>query len=170
MGAVKFQETAPPPEQARVEDGTQLTLYRNLGTVNWGTKMWGSIFCVVVGLVLLLVAIFGKHFHVGLSVRIPVPAWQGRLWLVISGGLALLTGLSGILGPSHTGVRHSIGRVFEMFDVGYEMFIGIMLLLVGLGFLVARNEKVDIKAKLFGVAGIFCGMIFITDSIWKMRR
>jgi hypothetical protein len=132
--------------------------------------MWGNILCFVLGSALVLGAILGKHFYAGLKVRVPVPAWQGRFWLVISGGLLLPAGLGGLLGPSHTGVRHFMGRAFVTLDFGYEMFVGIIAVLVGVVFLVPGKEKANIKAKLLGAGAILCGVVFITDSLWKMRR
>jgi len=103
--------------------------------------MWGSILCLVLGSALLLGAVFLKRFYVGLKARVPVPAWQGRLWFLISGGLALLTGLEGFLGPSHMGVRHFMERAFVILDFGYEMFGGIIAVLVGAAFLFAGKER-----------------------------
>src|SRR5437660_1238964 len=103
--------------------------------------MWGSILCLVLGSALVLGAIFANHFYVGLKVRVPVPAWQGRLWFVISGGLLLLAGLEGFLGPSHTGVRYFMERAFVRFDFGYEMYVGIIAVLVGAAFLFAGKGK-----------------------------
>jgi hypothetical protein len=132
--------------------------------------MWGSILCVVLGSALLLGAIFAKHFYVGLKARVPVPAWQGRLWFVISGGLLLLAGLEGFLGPSRTGARHFMERVFTSLDFGYEMYVGIVALLVGAAFLFAGKGKTDRIGRLIGAGAILGGLIFISDSLWKMRR
>jgi uncharacterized membrane protein HdeD (DUF308 family) len=132
--------------------------------------MWWSILCLMLGSALVLAAIFGKHFYVGLKARLPIPAWQGRFWLIVSGGLTLLVGLGGLLGPSHEGARDFMERAFVTLDFGYEMVGGIIAVLVGVGFLLPSKEKVDVKARLFGVGAIFCGVIFITDSLWKMRR
>lgn len=132
--------------------------------------MWGNILCLVLGLALVLVSAFGKHFYVGLKARVPVPAWQGRFWLIVSGGLAILAGLGGFLGSSHEGVRRFLERVFVTLGLGYEMFGGIIAVLVGVAFLLPGKEKVDIKARLLGAGAVFCGLIFIIDSLWKMRR
>jgi hypothetical protein len=132
--------------------------------------MWGSILCLVLGSALVFGAIFAKHFYVGLKARVPVPAWQGRLWLVISGGLTLLAGLGGLLGPSHAGVLHFVERVFVRLDFGYEMYVGIIALLVGAAFLFAGKGKTDRIGRLMGGGAIFCGLIFISDSLWKMKR
>ena len=132
--------------------------------------MWGSILCLVLGSALLLGAIFAKQFSVGLKARVPVPAWQGRIWFVIAGGLALLAGLGGLLGPSHAGTRHFMERVFRSLDFGYEMYVGIIAVLVGAAFLFAGKGKTDRAARLMGAAAIFCGLIFISDSLWKMKR
>lgn len=132
--------------------------------------MWGEILCLVLGSALVLAAIVGRHFYAGLKVRVPIPAWQGRAWLVISGGLLLLTGLSGILGPSQIGVRHLMERVFVTLDFGYEMFGGIIAVLVGVGFLLPGKDNVDLRARLFGVGAAFIGLVLITDSFFKMKR
>lgn len=135
-----------------------------------GGAMWGSILCLVLGSSLLLGAIFGRHFYVGLKVRVPVPAWQGRLWFVISGGLLLLAGLEGFLGPSHSGLRHSMEQVFAKLDFGYEMYVGIIAVLIGAAFLFAGKEKTDRIGRLLGAGAVFSGLIFISDSVWKMKR
>lgn len=132
--------------------------------------MWGSTLCLVLGSALVLGAIFGKRFYVGLKTRVPVPAWQGRFWLIVSGGLAILAGLGGFLGPSHGGVRRFVERAFVTFDLGYEMFGGIIAVLVGVAFLLPGKDKVDIKARLLGAGAVLCGLILISDSLWKMRR
>lgn len=132
--------------------------------------MWVSILCLVLGSALLLGAIFAKHFYVGLRARVPVPAWQGRLWFVISGGLLLLAGLEGFLGPSHTGMRHFMEQAFTRLDFGYEMYVGIIAVLAGAAFLFAGKGKTDRIGRLIGAGALLGGLIFISDSLWKMRR
>jgi uncharacterized membrane protein HdeD (DUF308 family) len=56
-------------------------------------------------------------------------------------------------------------RVFMVLDFGYEMFAGIIAVLVGVGFLGPSKEEIDIRARLLGAASIFCGLIFISDSL-----
>jgi hypothetical protein len=89
---------------------------------------------------------------------------------VISGGLALLAGLDGLLGPLHADTRHFMERVFTWLDFGYEMYVGIIALLVGAAFLFAGKGKTDRVGRLLGAGGIFGGLIFISDSLWKMKR
>jgi len=132
--------------------------------------MWGSFLCLVLGSALLVGAIFAKQFHVGLRARLPVPAWQGRIWFVIGGALALLAGLEGLLGPSHAGTRNFLGWIFAKLDFGYEMYVGIVAVLVGSAFLFAGKGKIDRVGRLMGAGAILCGLIFISDSLWKMRR
>jgi hypothetical protein len=136
-----------------------------------GEIMWGEILCIVLGGALVLGASLGKKFYAGMSPRsrVPIPAWQGRAWLLMSGGLLLSAGLGGVLGPSHAGMRHFVERAFVSFDFGYEMFGGIVATLVGVVFLVPGKEKVDIQAKLLGAGLVFFGIILISDSVWKMR-
>ena len=134
--------------------------------------MWGEILCLVLGGALVLGAIFGERFYAGMSpkARVPIPAWQGRAWFLISGALLLLTGLGGVLGPSDTGWRHFVERAFATFDFGYEMFGGLIATLVGVGFLLPGKDKVDIRARLMGAGLAFVGVILISDSLWKMKR
>lgn len=134
--------------------------------------MWGAILCLVLGGALVLGAIFGERFYAGMSpkARVPIPAWQGRDWLLISGALLLLTGLDGVFGPSDTGLRHFVERGFVTFDSGYEMFGGIIATLVGVGFLLPSKDKVEIQARLLGAGLAFFGVILISDSVWKMKR
>lgn len=134
--------------------------------------MWGEILCLVLGSALVLGAILGKTFYAGLSPksRVPIPTWQGRAWLLISGGLLVLAGLGGLLGPSHAGVRHFMERTFVTLDLGYEMFGGIIAALVGMCFILPGQGKVDLRARLLGAGLTFFGVLLITDSLWKMRR
>jgi hypothetical protein len=89
---------------------------------------------------------------------------------VIAGGLALLAGLEGLLGPAHAGTRHFMERVFTRLDFGYEMYVGIIAVLVGAAFLFAGKGKTDRVGRLMGAGAILGGLIFISDSLWKMRR
>jgi len=141
-------------------------------TMNGGTRMWGEVLCLVLGGGLMLLAILGEKFYAGMSpkARVPIPAWQGRAWLLISGGTLLLMGLGGVLGPSHTGLRHFVERAFVTFDFGYEMFGGIIAALVGVVFLLPGKDKVDMQARLLGAGLAFFGVILISDSLWKMKR
>ena len=134
--------------------------------------MWGEVVCLILGAALVLAALLGKTFYAGLTpkARVPIPGWQGRSWLLISGILIALTGLAGLLGESHTGLRHFVERAFVIFDFGYEMFGGAIALLVGVVFLLPGKDKVDIRARLMGAALVFFGVILITDGLWKMRR
>jgi hypothetical protein len=134
--------------------------------------MWGEILCLVLGGALVLGAIFGKKFYAGMSpgARVPMPAWQGRAWVLMSGGLLLLTGVGGILGPSHAGLRHFVELAFVTFDFAYEMFGGIIAALVGVVFLLPGKDKVDIQTRLLGVGLVFFGVVLISDSLWKMKR
>ena len=135
--------------------------------------MWGEVICLALGAALVLGSILGKNFYTGLSprLRVPIPAWQGRIWLLFSGGLLVLTGLGGLLGPSsHTGLRHFVERAFATFDFGYEMFGGVILLLVGVVFLLPGENKVAVRARLMGVGLVLFGVILISDSLWKMGR
>ena len=141
--------------------------------MNWGAITWGEIVCLALGTALVLGAILGKYFYTGLSSRgrVPIPGWQGRICLLFFGGLLVLTGLGGILGPSsHTGLRHFVERAFVTFDFGYEMFGGIILLLVGVVFLLPGENKVTTRAKLMGVGLVLFGVILVSDSLWKMAR
>ena len=90
--------------------------------------------------------------------------------MLVSGGLLLLMGLGGILGPSHIGLRHFVEQAFVTFDFGYEMFGGIIAVLVGVGFLLPGKDKVEIRARLLGAGLVFFGVILISDSLWKMKR
>ena len=132
----------------------------------------GSVICLTIGVVVVLVAVFGKTFYAGLSpqARVPIPAWQGRTWLLISGGLLVLEGLGGLLGESYTGLRHFVERAFVTFDIGYEMFGGIIMALVGGVFVLPGKNKADNEARLLGAGLAFFGLILISDSLWKMKR
>jgi len=134
--------------------------------------MRAEFFYIVLGLVIVLAGTFWDRFHVGLtrSARVPVRAWQGRTWLLVSGSLIVLTGVAYLLGPAGVGVRHFAERASAVFDMGYEMFGGVLLVLVGGVFLFAGRDKSDQPARLFGAGGIFFGVILISDALWKMRR
>jgi len=82
----------------------------------------------------------------------------------------LLAGLEGLLGPSHAGKRYFMERFFTRLDFGYEMYVGIVAVLVGAAFLFAGRGKTDRIGRLMGVGAMFGGLIFISDSLWKMRR
>jgi hypothetical protein len=137
--------------------------------VTWGAGMWGSIICLVVGSALLLGAIFAKRFYVGLKSRVTVPSWQGRIWFVISGGLLLLAGLEGFLGPSRMGLRHFLERAFVKLDFGYEMYVGVIAFLVGAAFVFAGKGKTDRTGRWLGAGAIFGGLVLIGDSLSKLR-
>lgn len=49
--------------------------------------MWGEVVCLVLGVFLVLGAIFGTRFFAGLStgIKVPIPVSQGRSWLLIFG-------------------------------------------------------------------------------------
>ena len=134
--------------------------------------MWGEILCLVLGGALALGAIFGRKFYAGMSpsMRVSIPAWQGRLWFLISGGLLLLAELEGFLGPSHSGVRHFMEQTFTRLDFGYEIYVGIIAVLVGAAFLFASKGKTDRIGRLLGAGAVFGGLIFISDGLWKMKR
>jgi len=134
--------------------------------------MWGEVVCLVLGGALVLGAIFWEKFYAGMSprARVPIPAAQGRAWLLICGGSILLMGLGGVLGPSHTELRRFVQQAFVTFDFGYEMFGGIITALVGVGFMVPGKDKVEIQARLLGAGLTFFGIVLIADSLWKMRR
>ena len=134
--------------------------------------MWGAVICLILGVVVVLAAVFGKTFYAELSpqARVPIPTWQGRTWLLISGGLLVLAGLGGLLGESHRGLRHFMERAFVTFDIGYEMFGGIVFALVGGGFLLPGKNKANIQTRLLGAGLAFVGLILISDSLWKMKR
>jgi len=140
--------------------------------MNRGTIMWGEVLCLFLGAALVLGAILGKRFYAGLSpkARVPIPKWQGRAWLLISGGLLLLMRLRGVLGPKRIGIHHFVERAFVTLDFGYEMFGGIIAALAGVGFLLPGKDKVDIQARLLGAGLVFFGLILISDGLWKMKR
>jgi hypothetical protein len=83
---------------------------------------WEDVLCFDLGAALVRRAIFGKSFYAGWSPEagVPIPAWHGRAWLLISGGLLVLMGLGGVLGPSHPGLHHVVERAFVTLDFGYE--------------------------------------------------
>ena len=89
---------------------------------------------------------------------------------MIAGGMALLAGLEGLLGPSYPDIRHFIERVFTRLNFGYEMYVGIIAVLVGTAFVFAGKGKTDRVGRLMGAGAIVRGLIFISDSLWKMRR
>jgi hypothetical protein len=134
--------------------------------------MWGEVVCLVLGVFLALEAILGTRFFAGLSpgIKVPIPVWQGRSWLLIFGVLIALMGVSGLVGHSHPGLRQFVERAFVVFDFGYELFGGIIAVLVGLVFLLARKDKTDLVGRLLGAGAVFLGVVLIGDAVWKMQR
>jgi hypothetical protein len=63
-----------------------------------------------------------------------------------------------------------MGRMFVRLDIGYEMYLGLVAVLVGAVFLFAGKGKTDRAGRLLGAGGIFFGLILISDSLWKMKR
>jgi hypothetical protein len=141
-------------------------------SVTTGATMWGEITCLVLGSALVLGGLWGKKFHSGLSSgsQMPIPAWQGRTWIIAMGAIIVFTGLARMLGKSSSPSVVFVERAFTAFDFLYEFIGGIIAALVGLGFLLAGKARVDRMARLLGAAGLFFGIVLITDALWKMRR
>src|SRR5438128_1071684 len=123
--------------------------------------MWEAVVYLILGLALVLAAVFGKTFYAGglrPGARVPIPAWQGRTWLLIFGILIALIGVAGLLGDSHSGLRNFVERAFVIFKFGSEMFAGAIALFGGVVFLLPGKDKVEVQARLMGAGLVFFGL------------
>lgn len=118
---------------------------------------------IVIGVALVIAGLTAKKFSVGLTSRISISPWQGRIWLVLSGSVLIAMGLA----DKFSGAR-IWSSIFAVIESGYEVFIGLILFLVGGGFAIF-GKTVDSKTRLlFTVAGLIGGLALITDAIQKL--
>ena len=132
----------------------------------------GNVICIVVGASIILLGVFEKRFHVGLSrgAKISAPAWQGRTWFFISGTSIALMGVAGITGAWHAVIQNFAARAVATFDAAYEAFGGTIAVLVGLVFAWGGRDKVEFQGRLMGVGVMIFGAVLISDAVWKLTR
>jgi hypothetical protein len=118
---------------------------------------------VIVGIAVVLAGLTARKFSAGLSFRVPISSWQGRTWMLITGGLLIAMGLAEKFPSARIWTT-----IFAFLESGYEIFMGLILLLVGGGFAIF-GKKVDKRTRLlFGAGGVIGGLVLISDGIQKL--
>ena len=120
---------------------------------------------LIFGAFLILMALIGNRFYVGLRARTAVPAWQGRTWLLLMGISLFVVGLAHLLHWSNTTTWQ---RVFDTIGNGYEVFGGSLMMVVGAIFVVAGKGKMPVQGRLIAVAASIAGAIFAFDGLTKI--
>jgi hypothetical protein len=128
--------------------------------------------CIVFGLALCLLAVSGTRFHGGFRSRVPMPAWQGRAWLLIMGGMLILTGLGGYVDTSHSAWWRLAEKNLEILESLFEIFGGLIAIVAGGVYLFSRNNgnKVPLMERLMGAMFLFLGSNMIIAVLFQLRR
>ena len=131
-------------------------------------RHWAYAVYLVCGAVLVGLALIGKRFFAGMSpgAKPSVPAWQGRLWLLVAGLFVFSAGLSIVL-PGSTTIRwiNDLSRIAEN---GYEVFVSVIVGVVGVAFLFSDRGGWRSRGRLMGLVLLIMSAFFLWDGIWEL--
>jgi hypothetical protein len=101
-----------------------------------------------------------------------MPAWQGRGWLLIMGGLTILSGLSGYIDTSHSTWWRFAEKSLEILESLFEIFGGLVATVAGGVYLFSRNDgkKVPLVERLVGAMALVAGLNMIIDVLFQLRK
>jgi hypothetical protein len=132
--------------------------------------------CIFLGLTLCFVAVFstrlGVNFYAGRSRRIKMPAWQGRAWFLICGGLLIVDGISGAPGTPKSALLSHLNKALLVSQNLFELFGGLIFVAAGAVYLLATRENDDMPAwqtNFWGAFMVFIGLNMILDVAWNLR-
>ena len=131
-----------------------------------------SFFPLILGSLSILGGILGNRFVAGVSGKVKVSPWYGRVWLIGFGLTLMAAGLAGLLNERHIQFQFlaaiNLGRAQCVFFDCFKIYNG---LVVGLGgaflSLYYLRQKETKMAWLF-VAFVVGGSIFAYDGIWDI--
>lgn len=101
-----------------------------------------------------------------------MPAWQGRTWFLICGGLLIVSGVNGRSGAPKSALLSHIEKALLVAQSLFELFGGLFFIAAGAVYLLATRENDDMPAwqtNFWGAFMAFIGLMMIIDVAWNLR-
>jgi hypothetical protein len=122
---------------------------------------------LICGAFLIAMAIVADRFYVGLGARVQVSGWQGRTWLLLLSIPLFMVGLASVLHWSTVAVWQ---RALDNTWNAFELFNGVLMMLLGAVFAVAGRGKVPTQFRWIALAVSTGGAIFAFDAVTKFMH